>query len=68
MDNGSAPIVKCADLRRRFGEGETAVDAVRGVTLDFPKGAHLRRGRRRGSSNRARAPGCEDQCDRGAAI
>jgi len=31
-------IVSCRELRRRFGEGEAAVDALRGVTLDFPKG------------------------------
>ncbi len=31
-------IVSCRDLSRRFGEGEAAVDALRGVTLDFPKG------------------------------
>jgi putative ABC transport system ATP-binding protein len=33
-------IVSCADLRRRFGEGQAAVDALRGVTIDFPRG-HL---------------------------
>src|SRR5207237_8833572 len=26
------------DLTRRYGEGETAVDALRGVSLDVPKG------------------------------
>jgi len=31
-------IVSCLELSRRFGEGEAAVDALRGVTLDFPKG------------------------------
>ncbi|MCB0875228.1 MAG: ABC transporter ATP-binding protein [Solirubrobacterales bacterium] len=31
-------IVACRDLSRRFGEGEAAVDALRGVTLDFPRG------------------------------
>jgi putative ABC transport system ATP-binding protein len=31
-------VVRCDDLRRRFGEGEAAVDALRGVTLDFPVG------------------------------
>jgi putative ABC transport system ATP-binding protein len=36
--SGSAAIVSCRDLSRRFGEGEAAVDALRGVTLDFPKG------------------------------
>ena len=32
------PIVSCSDLRRRFGEGGAAVDALAGVTLEFPKG------------------------------
>ncbi len=36
--NGSAPMVSCSDLRRRFGEGEAAVDALGGVSLEFPKG------------------------------
>jgi putative ABC transport system ATP-binding protein len=31
-------IVSCEDLSRRFGEGQAAVDALRGVTLDFPAG------------------------------
>jgi putative ABC transport system ATP-binding protein len=31
-------IVSCRDLSRRFGEGEAAVDALRGVDLDFPAG------------------------------
>ena len=34
----SPPIVSARDLRRRFGEGETAVDALRGVTVDFARG------------------------------
>ena len=29
-------IVSCSDLSRRFGEGQAAVDALRGVSLDFP--------------------------------
>src|SRR3954451_15371225 len=32
-------IVKATDLSRRYGEGDTAVDALRGVSLDFPPGA-----------------------------
>jgi putative ABC transport system ATP-binding protein len=32
-------IVTAADLRRRFGEGEAAVDALDGVTLELPAGA-----------------------------
>jgi putative ABC transport system ATP-binding protein len=31
-------IVRCADLRKRYGEGATAVDALDGVTLSFPRG------------------------------
>ena len=33
-----AAIVSCRDLSRRYGEGEAAVDALRGVTLEFPAG------------------------------
>ncbi len=32
------PAVSAEDLTRRYGEGETAVDALRGVSLDVPKG------------------------------
>jgi putative ABC transport system ATP-binding protein len=31
-------IVSATDVSRRFGEGEAAVDALRGVTIDFPAG------------------------------
>jgi putative ABC transport system ATP-binding protein len=31
--NSTAPVVAASDLSRRFGEGETAVDALRGVSL-----------------------------------
>ena len=32
-------VVVCGhDLTRRFGEGETAVDALRGVNVEFPRG------------------------------
>jgi putative ABC transport system ATP-binding protein len=34
----SDSIVACRGLSRRFGEGEAAVDALRGVGLDFPRG------------------------------
>ena len=34
----SAPIVSTADLSRVYGEGETAVHALRDVTLAFPAG------------------------------
>ncbi|MGI9081559.1 MAG: ABC transporter ATP-binding protein [Thermoleophilaceae bacterium] len=33
-----APIVTAADVRRRFGEGETAVDALDGVSVAFERG------------------------------
>jgi putative ABC transport system ATP-binding protein len=32
------PAVSAQDVSRRYGEGETAVDALRGVSLDVPKG------------------------------
>ena len=32
------PVVSAEGLTRRYGEGETAVDALRGVSLDVPKG------------------------------
>ncbi len=31
-------MVSCSDLRRRFGEGDAAVDALADVSLEFPKG------------------------------
>ena len=34
----SGPVVSATDLTRRYGEGDTAVDALRGVSLDVPKG------------------------------
>jgi len=33
------PIVTAADLHRRFGEGEAAVEALDGITLELPAGA-----------------------------
>jgi len=33
-----APIVSTAELHRRYGEGEAAVHALRGVTIGFPAG------------------------------
>jgi putative ABC transport system ATP-binding protein len=36
--NGSSAIVAAADLRRRYGEGEAAIDALDGVSVSFPKG------------------------------
>jgi putative ABC transport system ATP-binding protein len=37
-ENGSRTIVQARDLRRRYGEGEAAVDALAGVSVDFPTG------------------------------
>src|SRR6266511_997386 len=31
-------VLSASDLTRRYGEGETAVDALRGVSLDVPEG------------------------------
>ncbi|MGZ8691888.1 MAG: ABC transporter ATP-binding protein [Gaiellaceae bacterium] len=31
-------VLSAADLTRRYGEGDTAVDALRGVSIDVPKG------------------------------
>ena len=35
---GAHPVVSARDLTRRYGEGDTAVDALRGVSLDVRKG------------------------------
>jgi putative ABC transport system ATP-binding protein len=32
------PVVRATDLTRRYGEGDTAVDALRGVSLEVSKG------------------------------
>ena len=37
-EGGSENIVEARDLTRRFGEGEAAVDALAGVSVDFPNG------------------------------
>jgi putative ABC transport system ATP-binding protein len=34
----TGPVVSARDLTRRYGEGDTAVDALRGVTLDVQRG------------------------------
>src|SRR5438552_7040775 len=34
----TGPVASASDFTRRYGEGETAVDALRGVSLDVPKG------------------------------
>ena len=37
-ENGSRSIVQARDLKRRYGSGEAAVDALAGITVDFPTG------------------------------
>jgi putative ABC transport system ATP-binding protein len=36
--NSTEPVVAATDLTRRYGQGETAVDALRGITLDVKQG------------------------------
>ena len=36
--NENGTVVVARDLTRRYGEGETAVDALRGVDVEVPKG------------------------------
>ena len=36
--NENGTVVVARDVTRRYGEGETAVDALRGVSVDVPKG------------------------------
>jgi putative ABC transport system ATP-binding protein len=36
--NGDRPVVVARELTRRYGEGETAVDALRGVSVDIKPG------------------------------
>ena len=38
LDAAPAPAVRAQALTRRFGDGEAAVDALRGVSLDVPSG------------------------------
>jgi putative ABC transport system ATP-binding protein len=37
-DGMPPPVVTATDIARRFGEGDTAVDALRGVSLDVARG------------------------------
>ena len=40
MENGNgSAVVVAKDVTRRYGDGDTAVDALRGVSVDVPKGA-----------------------------
>jgi len=38
MSSENGAVVVARDLTRRYGEGETAVDALRGVSVDVPSG------------------------------
>jgi putative ABC transport system ATP-binding protein len=38
LDNGNGAVVKAMEVKRRYGEGDTAVDALRGVSLDVERG------------------------------
>jgi putative ABC transport system ATP-binding protein len=40
LDSATAPVVSAHELTRRYGSGETAVDALRGVSVDVA-GGHL---------------------------
>lgn len=38
MEAGNGSVVVAVDVTRRYGEGETAVDALRGVSVDITRG------------------------------
>src|SRR5262245_20669002 len=38
VQSGDGPVVSARDLMRRYGEGDTAVDALKGVSLDVDRG------------------------------
>ena len=38
MDNGNKPVVVASDVTRRYGQGQTCVDALRGVSVDIEQG------------------------------
>ena len=38
VDGAPSPVVAARDITRRFGEGDTAVDALRGVSLEVEQG------------------------------
>src|SRR5881409_4266045 len=37
-ENGSAPVVAAVEVTRRFGKGDAAVDALRGVSMTVARG------------------------------
>jgi putative ABC transport system ATP-binding protein len=39
MNATPAAVVRCHDITKRFGEGDAAVDALRGVSVEFPRGS-----------------------------
>jgi putative ABC transport system ATP-binding protein len=38
VENGNGSVVVARDVTRRYGQGDTAVDALRGVSVDVPAG------------------------------
>jgi putative ABC transport system ATP-binding protein len=38
LHSNGKPVVAASDVTRRFGEGDTAVDALRGISLDVARG------------------------------
>jgi putative ABC transport system ATP-binding protein len=38
LDHPVPPVLAASDVTRRYGEGDTAVDALRGVSLEIPRG------------------------------
>jgi putative ABC transport system ATP-binding protein len=38
VSSSNDAIVSCKEVHRRFGQEQTAVDALRGVSVDFPRG------------------------------
>ena len=38
LHSNGKPVVAASDVTRRYGEGDTRVDALRGVTLDVARG------------------------------
>jgi putative ABC transport system ATP-binding protein len=38
VENGNGSVVVARDVTRRYGDGDTAVDALRGVSVDVPSG------------------------------
>ena len=53
MENENGTVVVARDVTRRYGEGETAVDALRGVSVDVPsREAHRGDGARPGPASR----------------